>query len=175
MSPIPKSGDLSNPSNYRPVSLLSILSKVFERHIYSLISDSIQISNHQWGFQPGKSTSGAILSALYGWEAQLDKGLEVLVAFLDIKKAFDSVPHCRLIKKLYDLHLPEHIIALIRSYLSDRYQQVCINGNSSGRSLVLSAVSQGSVLGPLLYVDNLAHIELSDGSIILYADDISLY
>ena len=86
ISPIPKGSDISNPSNYCPVSLLSILSKVFERHIFSLISDSVAISENQWGFQTGKSTSSVVLSALYSWEALLDKGQEVLVTFLDIKK-----------------------------------------------------------------------------------------
>ena len=149
---IPKGGDIKNPSNYRPVSLLSILSKVFERHIFSLISDSVAISENQWGFQPGKSTSSAVLSALYSWEALLDRGQEVLVTFLDIKKAFDSVPHRRLLSKLRDLHIPEQIVALINSYLCDRSQQVCVNGTSSAKCHVSSGVPwQGSVLGLLLF------------------------
>ena len=178
ISPIPKGSDISNPSNYCPVSLLSILSKVFGRHIFSLISDSVAISENQWGFQTGKSTSSAVSSALYSWEALLDKGQEVLVTFLDIKKAFDTVPHRRLITKLRDFHVPERIVALISSYLCDRSQHVCVNGVSSAKCHISSGVPQGSVLGLLLfmlYIDDIAQVKISDGSILLYADDICLY
>ena len=155
-----------------------MLSKIFEKHIYSLINNLATISCNQWGFQPGKSTSGAVLSALYSWEVLLDKGQEVMVAFLDIKKAFDSVPHRRLINKLHDLNLAEQIIALISSYLCDRSQCVCINGTSSAKCHVLSGVPQRSVLSPflfMLYIDEIAQVKISDGSILLYADDICLY
>ena len=178
ISPIPKSGDLSNPANYRPVSLLPIISKVFERHIHHLISDSIHISDNQWGFLPGRSTTGAVLSALANWESNLDHRLEIMTVFFDLSKAFDTVPHSRLLAKLQDLNIPRHIISLISSYLCNRSQYVCVNGSISHKTHVLSGVPQGSVLGPLLfllYTDGLAQSGLSDGSLVLYADDICLY
>ena len=106
--PIPKSNDHSNPSNYRPISLLPILSKLLERHIHVLISEHLAlphpISNNQWGFQAGKSTVSALLALTYAWFQQLEAGKEICAIF-DTKKAFDIVPHRALLTKLKQLNL----------------------------------------------------------------------
>lgn len=127
---------------------------------------------------PGCSTTGAVLSALHDWETLLEAKSEVAAVFFDLSKAFDSVPHTKLLDHLLDLDIPLHIVALISSYLVNRHQAVCVNGARSTMRHVLSGVPQGSVLGPLLfiiYIDKIARLALSEGTIVIYADDMCLY
>ena len=171
------------PSNYRPISLLPILSKILERHVYTVITDHLSnncpISDQQWGFQGKKSTILALLSATYDWFKTTDTGDEIGAVFFDIKKAFDTVPHRLLIKKLKALNISPLIIRWIFSYLTGRCQRVVVAGATSQPSSIVSGVPQGSVLGPLLfliYIDDVSRINLSTGAeLILYADDILLY
>ena len=171
------------PSNYRPISLLPILSKILERHVYALITDHLSnncpISDQQWGFQGKKSTVLALLSATYDWFKTTDTGDEICAVFFDIKKAFDTVPLRSLIKKLKALNISPLTIRWIFSYLTGRCQRVVVAGATSQPSSIVSGVPQGSVLGPLLfliYIDDVSRINLSTGAeLILYADDILLY
>ena len=108
--PIPKKGSNTNPGNYRPVSILPILSKVFERIIYTLVSKHLKvhslISPYQFGFSSGKSTTSALLALSNGILQSLDQGIEVVSVFFDLSKAFDSVPHALLLQKLIDINQP---------------------------------------------------------------------
>ena len=145
--PIHKQGDKSNPSNYRPISLLPIVSKVLEQHIANKLRSILSISDHQWGFMPGRSTTGAILSAIHDWYGHLDKGADVQAIFFDLQKAFDSVPHGPLIDKLISLNIPTVLISWISSYLYNRKQQVGVSGVNSDLSMWLLECCKAQLLG----------------------------
>ena len=108
-SQYPKDGDRTNPSNYRPISLLSIVSKMLECHVHYLITEHLSsnhpLSNTRWGFQSGKSTATALLTTTYDWLKELEAGKEVCSVFFDIRKAFDSIPYRELVQKLCQLHI----------------------------------------------------------------------
>ena len=102
--PVPKSKNLNSPASYRPISILSIISKIMERCVYRIIYDHLRnfypISARQWGFLPGRSTTSALLSVTHDWLQYLERGNKVCSVYLDIRKAFDSVPHSLLNQKL---------------------------------------------------------------------------
>ena len=132
VSPISKQGNSSNPSDYRPISLLSILSKILERHVANILIDHYSniLSSHQWGFTQGKSTSGALVTAIDAWHKLLDSGTEVCAIFFDYRKAFDTVSHTLLLQKLETAGVNIHILTWLHDYLCDRKQYVCVNGSS---------------------------------------------
>ena len=109
----------------------------------------------------------------------MEKGFDVCLIFLDIRKAFDSVPHQPLIQHLWDIGINPHIVQWISSYLCQRTQRVVVGGASSDAMDVVSGVPQGSVLGPLLfltYINRVANLRLSEGTrLSMYADDILLW
>ena len=182
--PIPKSSSAKcSPSGYRPISLLSVLSKLLEKHFFSLITEHLDehhpLSPAQWGFQKGKSIITALLSATHDWLSQLDQNKDICCVFFDFQKAFDTVPHKSLMERLSQLNLHPLILRWIHSYLRSREQYVVVNGAASQSIPVISGVPQGSVLGPLLflvYIDSISLLQLSEGSkLSLYADDMLLY
>ena len=173
----------SLPSNYRPISLLSITSKLLEKIIYSRITtfldSSYPLAANQWGFLSGRSTTHALLSVVHDWLSSMEDGHEMGAVFFDLTKAFDSVAHRQLISKFRAIGLDDYLVSWITSYLASRNQSVVLHDETSDLLPVTSGVPQGSVLGPLLfllYVNDVNDVALSEGTkLILYADDILLY
>ena len=180
--PISKADNRSSPANYRPISILPIISKVLEGHISSLIMNHLEsvapISSNQWGFMLGRSTTSALLSITNDCLQALDMGYDVCAVFFDIRKAFDSVPHRSLMNKLRDIGLDDYLLRWLHTYLLNRKQLVVVDGESSEELSVLSGVPQGSVLGPLLfltYINEVTKQVSSNSNTVLFADDIALY
>ena len=178
--PIYKKGDRSVAGNYRPVSLTSILCKVLESlvkdHIMSHLDEGQLLSRHQHGFRPGRSCTSQLLETINDWTMSIEKGTPVDAIYLDFKKAFDSVPHQRLIRKVEGYGIRGKLRHWISSFLSNRCQQVVIGGCVSPWSPVLSGVPQGSVLGPtlfMLYINDLPDMVYS--SVKIFADDTKIY
>ena len=150
-----KKGDNSNPGNYRPVSLTSIVCKVME----SIIRDKIMkhlhlndlLSECQHGFIPMRSCVTNLLEVINKWTGALDEGKPIDAVYLDFAKAFDSVPHQHLILKIDSYGIMSKVQNWIRAFLTDRRQRVSISGSVSEWSPVTSGV-QGSILGPVLFV-----------------------
>ena len=178
--PIFKGGDHDSPSNYRPVALLPILSKVIEKLAKRRIVDYLDRNNilrqEQFGFQTSKGTSDAVLAFLEKLYLTLNDGDVAAAVFCDLTKAFDCVSHEIMLRKLNIYGFRGKSQDWFRSYLSERVQSVCFADEISENQGINCGVPQGSVLGPilfLLYVNDIADISTS-GKFTIFADDATI-
>ena len=180
--PIHKKESKQFVKNYRPISLLPICAKVFEKlvfkYLYNYLTSHNLITKKQSGFRPGDSTTYQLLDFVHEIHKSFDhrKSLEVRAVFLDISKAFDKVWHKGLLFKLKRNGIDGLLLNLFSSYLDNRKQRVIINGSSSEWTTIESGVPQGSVLGPLLiliYINDLE--EGIQSNVKFFADDTMLY
>nr|VZI00015.1 unnamed protein product [Spirometra erinaceieuropaei] len=155
ISPIHKIGSRASANNYRPVSLTSICCKVMERiikHELMRFLEQHHQSDAQHGFRRGRSCLTNLLYCLEQWTRVIDEGNVVHVAYIDIKKAFDSVPHQRLLYKLSRIRVKGKLLKWIENFLIGRSQTVRLGGQQSAEVTVTSGLPQGSVLGPILFL-----------------------
>ena len=173
--PIHKTEYKMKVSNYRPISILPLVSKIFETLIHFLNKHEI-IYKHQFDFQRGKSTEQAVLDLLYNIVLALETKDEACLIFLNFPKAFDTVNHNILLSKLEYYSVRGLPLKLMKSYLSDRTQCVKIRGSTSKHALITCGVPQGSGLGPFLFLVYINNIHKSDSkaSFHLSADGTSL-
>ena len=178
--PIFKKGNKDDPGNYRPVSLTSIPCKVIESILRDQLMTHLQAGNlladAQHGFRPGRSCATQLLLAVEEWSALVERGEPVDILYLDLAKAFNTVPPRKLLQKVKAHGIDGKILRWIEAFLIGRQQRVIVGDKLSGWTPVPSGVPQGSVLAPLLfilYINDLPSI-LNCG-IKIFADDSKLY
>jgi hypothetical protein len=166
--------------NYRPSSVLPAISKIMEKilynQLYSYLSKFRLLSDSQFGFRKFHSTATALLDCINDWYVNLDRKMFNLVVLIDLKKAFDTVDHQILLRKLELYGIKGQALSFLNSYLSNRSQKCQINGFLSSEKVIRCGVPQDSILGPsffLLYINDLPQC-LSKTKPRLFADDTNL-
>ena len=156
IAPLYKKGSKAIAANYRPVSLTSHIVKIYERILRKTMVDHLERNNllcqNQYGFRKGKSCLTQLLHHLDDVINSLLSGKDVDAIYLNYAKAFDNVDHRLLLMKLRHYGFSEKMVEWIKSFLSNRYQKVVIDGRVTFLALILSGVPQATVLGPILFL-----------------------
>ena len=179
--PLYESGDSANPSNYRPISIVSVLSKPLEKHINKHLLMHLDKYNllhpNQSGFRKKHSCQTALTSLVDQWLTNIHNDEFNGVIFIDLKKkAFDVISHSLLLKKLALYGMSDYAMELFRSYLNNRQQCVNVGTRKSSLSTLMYGIPQGSVLGPILFSLYISDLSLYITALCeLFADDTSLH
>ena len=181
VTPLPKGGNSQSVSNYRPISLLPLLSKLIDKIVHKRVYDYLMefdlLDKRQGGFTPEHST---VKTCAYFTEDlfKANNNNEITIAvYIDAMKAFDTVNHQKLVNKLQKLGIEGHLLGWIKNYLTNRKQCTIANNIVSDFQDITCGVPQGSVLGPLLflvYINDISNIVINS-RISMYADDTVLY
>ena len=181
VTPVYKKGDAQTFDNYRPISIIPIFGKIFEKIIYSrlysfLVTNSV-IYDKQFGFRKFHSTGHAINYSVNKIVSETQQRNHVLGIFIDLSKAFDTIDHNKMIAKLEHYGIRSTALKLLSNYLKNREQYTYFKGIDSQTCEVNFEVPQGSVLGPLLfllYINDIANSSV-DGNFVLFADDTNIF
>jgi len=174
--PVYKSGSRNLCDNYRPISLVPTLSKILEKIVATKLSNHLDINKlvykHQYGFQRNKQTEHTLTHLLSFVSNAINKNEYCIGIFLDVKKAFDCVPHKILFAKLERLGIRGNVLDWFKSYLSNRTQRCDVNGSLSEENGIDIGVLQGSTLGPILFLCYVNDLPNSTAMLsLLFADD----
>lgn len=178
--PILKPGkDPTSEKSYRPISLLSSISKIFEKLILSRLDEHIQRNNilmdEQFGFRKGHSTTHQLARVVNKIKRNKEVKYSTAMTLLDVEKAFDNVWHQGLIHKLVRYNFPTYLVKILQDYLTNRNFRVFLQGVYSIQCNIKAGVPQGSILGPVLYSVFTSDIPpLQEGELSLFADDSAI-